>query len=207
MACICSWVKRRPFDRPSVRCGQAILLAALPNCAGILTRERQSVSFQAIVPDAWRVRRQTERRGILGMPAYRSSSLRHAYSRTPEAQSDRCVWHAVTIAPRPRLALRRLLLLLPFGRFPGQIPQKFCTSAQIVRAQQLTHPPHQTCRRKIVLLAVVLRFQCALIPSNNMTKRGLCRGMARCRRRISSAAGCTGLGRLQRASERPWRAG
>ena len=78
--------------------------------------------------------------------------------------------HPVTIAPRPPLALRRLLLLLPFRGFSRQLPQTFCTFAQIVRAQQLTRPPQQTCRRKIVLPAGVFRFRHALIPSHNMLR-------------------------------------
>ena len=52
--------------------------------------------------------------------------------------------HAVAIAPRPPLTLRRLLLLLPFRCFPGQITQMFCTLTQIVRAQQMARPQHQT---------------------------------------------------------------
>jgi hypothetical protein len=38
--------------------------------------------------------------------------------------------HAVAIAPRPPLALRRLLPVLSFRHFPAQIPQTFLTLAQ-----------------------------------------------------------------------------
>jgi hypothetical protein len=101
--------------------------------------------------------------------------------------------HAVTITPRPPLALRGSLPLLPLRRFLRQIPQMFCTFAQIVHAHQMAYPPHQTCRREIVLPAVVLRFERAPIPGRNMLRPkrvvGLCPGTARCHPRFSGAAG------------------
>jgi len=125
--------------------------------------------------------------------------------------------HAVAIASEPPEAVRRLLLVLTFRRFPRQIPQMFYALAQIFRAQQVARPPHQTCCRNVVFLAVALHFLRASIPGRNMVRPerivGLCPGTARCHRRFTSAAGepenskwnenkisegCAGLGRLGR---------
>src|ERR1700746_1895294 len=99
--------------------------------------------FQAIAPDAQRMRRETERRGIFGMP--HATEVHRLDMHAPERlKRNRSVVraHAVTITPRPPLALRRLLLLLPFRRLLRQIPLMLSTFAQIFRAQQMTRPPH-----------------------------------------------------------------
>jgi hypothetical protein len=86
----------------------------------------------------------------------------------------------VTIARRPPPSLRLRLLVVPFLHLRGQIPQMFCVFAQIFRAQQMARPPHQTCRRKIVFPAVVLRFQRASMPGRDMVRPGRgCRPLSR----------------------------
>ena len=88
--------------------------------------------FQAIAPDAQRVRRTIERRGVLGMP--HAAEVHRLDMHAPERlKSDRTAVraHAVTIAPRPPFALRLLPLVLPLRRFLAQIPQTLLTLAQI----------------------------------------------------------------------------
>ena len=46
----------------------------------------------------------------------------------------------------------------------------------------MARPPHQTCRRKIVLPAVLLRFQRASIPGRNMVRPEWIVGLAQERR-------------------------
>jgi hypothetical protein len=56
----------------------------------------------------------------------------------------------------------------------------------------MARPPHQTCRRKIVFPAVVLRVKSASIPGRNMVRPervvGLCPGTTRCHRRFSQCS-------------------
>jgi hypothetical protein len=82
--------------------------------------------LKAIAPDAQRMRRQTERCGIFRMP--HAAEVHRLHMHAPERlKSHRTAVraHAVAIAPRPPLALRRLLLVLPFRRFLGQISLMF----------------------------------------------------------------------------------
>lgn len=78
------------------------------------------------------MRRETELFGVFRMRY--AIEVHHLHMHAQERlKSNRSVIraHAVTIAARPPLALRRLLLLLPLRRFPGQVPQIFCTFGRI----------------------------------------------------------------------------
>jgi hypothetical protein len=149
--------------------------------------------FQAIAPDAQRMRRETECCGVLNVlhaaPVHRLQCMRQNARSAIGPLSLRTLWR-----------LRRGL----FGRFGGRFfryrsgffRHNFCRSSARLRrssAQQMARPPHQTCRRKIVLPAVMLRFQRASIPGRNMVRServvGLCPGTSRRHRRVSSAAG------------------
>jgi hypothetical protein len=135
--------------------------------------------FQPIAPNAQRMRRQTERCGVLGVP--HAAEVHRFDMHAPErlkSQRTAVRTHAVAIAPRPLGPVRLRVLRLPFRLLPAQFLQIFRTLAQILRAHQMARPPHQTCRRKIVFPAVVLRVQSASIPRHNMVRPervvGLC---------------------------------
>jgi hypothetical protein len=149
--------------------------------------------FQPIAPNPQRMRRQTQRCGILGVP--HAAPIHRFDMHAPERlKSHRTAVgpHAVAIAPRPLGRVRLPVLRLPSRLFPAQFLQIFRTLVQIVRAQQMTRPPHQTCRRKIVFPAVVFRVQFASIPGRNMVRPewvvGVYPGTTRCHRRFSQCS-------------------
>jgi hypothetical protein len=149
--------------------------------------------FQRIAPNAQRMRRQTECRGVLGMahaaPVHRLDM--HAPERS---KSNRFAVraHAVAIARRPFASLRWPLLALPFKLFAAQFPQVFRAFAQILRANQMAHPPFECRDRKLAPAAIFLRFLMAAIPGRNVCRPvrivGLCPGAAKRHRRFSTAA-------------------
>ena len=104
--------------------------------------------FEAIAPNAQRMRRKTERRGILGMPdaAEVHSFDMHAPER-PKSNRFKVRAHAVAMTWRPPASLRLPVLRLPFPLFPAQFLQIFRTLAQILRAQQMA-PPASTLPSK-----------------------------------------------------------
>ena len=158
-------------------------------------KQRSPVHFvagflQAIAPYAQRMRRKTERCGILGKP--HAAPVQRFDMHAPE-RSKRD-WtavraHTVTIAWRPPAALRLPVLALPFHRFPAQFLQVFCMLAQILRAQQMARPLLERRCRKLAPAAVFLRALMAAIPGRNVRRPvrvvGLCPGAARRHRRSS----------------------
>src|ERR1700724_979817 len=98
-------------------------------------KQRSPVHFlagflKAIAPNAQRMGRQTERRGVLGMP--HAAPVHRFDMHAPERpKSNRFAVraHAVAIARSPLAPLRLRLLALSFRRFLAQIPQTFLAFA------------------------------------------------------------------------------
>src|SRR6266702_4060739 len=146
--------------------------------------------FEAIAPDSQRMRRKTERRGILGMShAAEVHRLNMHAPERPKSNRTTVRTHAVAIARRPLTPLRLPLFVLTFYAFPAEFPQVFRTLAW---AQQMARPRHQRCRRKTAPAAIVLRVQSASIPGRNMSVPerivGPCLVTARRHRSSSTAA-------------------
>jgi hypothetical protein len=171
IARFCSSLKRRRFDRPFASCGvkrysQRAQLAALLICARASDEAGDASPFRCRIVPGDRVKYaasavRDQRYGMLGKS--HSDEVHRFDMHAPERlKRNRAVVrvHAVTIAPRPPFGASTAFSSAAVSALSwGQIPQMFCTFAQIVRAQQMARPPHRTCRRKIVLPAVVLRFQ------------------------------------------------
>ena len=126
--------------------------------------------FEAIAPDVQRMWRQTERRGVLGMP--HAAEVHRFDMHAPERpKSNRFAVraHAVTIARRPLASLRPRFLALSFKLFQAQIPQTFLsnrrrfTDEQKRAMVQETEKPGvavaEVCRRHGIATSLLFRWR------------------------------------------------
>lgn len=149
--------------------------------------------FEAVTPNARRMRRKTERCGVLSMP--HAAPVHRFDMHAPERpKSNRFAIRAraITIASRPGEPPRLPVLRLPFQLFWTRFLQVGRTFAQILRAQQMPRPLLEHRNRELAPTAVFLCILMTAEPGRNVCRSvrvvGLCPGAAERHRRFSTAA-------------------